>query len=264
MAIITLGDLFRYAGDLVVPKNPVSLYRYVEHLVEVAVARRYRLRSALEIGPGRDPIFEYFESDDCETATIVDYHEGILAHCAKSPLVKKDLECILLDIEDAGALEGLGRRWDYIISNGVIEHLRNDGQNVRAMHAVLKPGGVVACITVLHKRLFNEWDHAVGHYRRYSIRELRELFADYSEVQVIQTSLLQELVRPLFFSRIKHLLPNTVEQNNRMFGDSYTNFGRPPYAAIWPLIRYLMPAYLVVDWTLGRFVGGIVLVLARK
>jgi hypothetical protein len=90
------------------------------------------------------------------------------------------------------------------------------------------------------------------------------MFSRYSEVQLIQTSLIQELVRPLFFGRIRHLLSGTPEENNLKFGDEVGSFSRPPYAPVFGLVRWLLPAYLCLDWWLSRLGGGIVIVVARK
>ncbi len=123
---------------------------------------------------------------------------------------------------------------------------------------------MVVCVTVLHEWMFNDWDRAVGHYRRYSSRGLISLFEDFSAVQYIPTCYLQEMVRPLFFGRIRHLLGNTPEINNRLFAEEVVRFSRPPYARIFGLVRWTLPMYLYLDWCFSRLLGGIAIVIARK
>jgi SAM-dependent methyltransferase len=261
--MISLADLFRYGRGFLVPAEPVSLYRYVEHLVEVAVIRKYRCKSILEIGPGTDPVFAYLQPSDYQSGTIIDYNEAVLRHCEKT-LAGRSIETVLMDVERDNKLADVRQRWDCIVSNGVVEHLKDDVVHLNMLRELLSSDGIILCTTVLHRRLQNEWDHAVGHYRRYSVAELRRLFADFKEVQIIRTSLVQELVRPLFFGRIRHLLANSLEENNRRFGEGVQEWSRPPYVAVFGLLRYFMPLYLVVDWAQSRFVGGIVIVVARK
>jgi SAM-dependent methyltransferase len=261
--IISLGEIWRHNRGAIVPRKPVSLYRYVEGLIEVAVARKYGLKSMLEVGPGTYPAIDHFARDEFEQVALADYNEKVLNFC-QGKTAGRLVEKILIDIEEPRALARTGRQWDYIISNGIIEHIKNDAQHVQDLYDVLAPGGVLACLTVLHPSLFNDWDRAVGHYRRYRLSELRPLFGMFSQVQIIQTALLQELVRPLFFSRIRHLLSNTTEENNLAFSDEVASFSKPPYAPIFGLVRYLLPIYLVLDWIKSPFFGGIVLVLARR
>jgi hypothetical protein len=102
------------------------------------------------------------------------------------------------------------------------------------------------------------------HYRRYTPQRLISPFDDFSTVQYIPTSYLQEMVRPLFFGRIRHLVGNTPEVNNRLFGDEVPRFSRPPYASILGLVRWTLPVYLCLDWWLSRVLGGIAIVVARK
>jgi len=262
-SLITLREVFRLSSDHLVPKEPVSLYRYVEFLVQLALLQKYRFEHVLETGPGTYPVFGVWPRELYGSGTIVDYSEGVLAYCERV-LSDKNIERIQLDFDRGDALTPIGRRWDLIVSNGIVEHLRNDADHVRDIHGALNQGGMVICVTVLHEWLFNDWDRAVGHYRRYTPQRLLSLFNDFSAVQYIPTSYLQEMVRPLFFGRIRHLVGNPPEVNNRLFGDEVPQFSRPPYASIFGLVRWTLPVYLWLDWWLSRVLGGIAIVVARK
>jgi len=262
--LVDLRGLIKYGRGNLVPKVPVSLYRYLEHLIEVATLRKFKLQRILEIGPGSDSVFKYLGPHEYASGSIVDYHPKVLKF-NQDTLKAHQIDYTELDVEDPNAFKKLeGRKWDFIVCNSILEHLKYDHEFVNRLRSVLADGGVVACSTVIHQKLFNEWDHAVGHYRRYSVKGLRELFSEYSQVEVIQTSLLQELVRPLFFSRIRHLLKNSVEENNRLFGEGHSDFGKPPYSGIFPVVRFLLPVYLLGDWLTHRFLGGIVFVVAKR
>lgn len=262
-AIITLGEILRLSSDHLVPKQAISLYRYVELLVQLALLRKFRFSSVLETGPGSYPVFRVWPRQLYETGTIVDYSEKVLSYCERT-FAGENIECIRVDFDGGNVLPSLCRKWDLIISNAVIEHLRNDAEHVRDIHRSLTDGGMVICVTVLHEWLFNDWDRAVGHYRRYSPRRLISLFDDFSTVQYIPTSYLQEMVRPLFFHRIRHLLGNTPEINNQLFVEEVVRFSRPPYASIFGLARWTFPMYLCLDWCFSRVLGGIAIVIARK
>jgi len=262
-SLLSLSDVLTLARGYLLPREPVSLYRYVELLVQIALLRKYHFRRVLETGPGTYPVFGVWPRNFYESGTIVDYNDKVLRYCQKV-LSGKGIESLQLDFDGAGVLSATGRKWDLIVSNGVVEHLKNDGPHVADLYDALDEGGVLICVTVMHESLFNDWDRAVGHYRRYSMESLLALFGKFSEVQVIQTSMLQEMVRPFFFGRIRHLLNGTVEENNRLFGDEVVSFSRPPYARIFGLVRWCLPLYLVVDWWFSKFLGGIAIVVARK
>ena len=261
--MITLGEVLRLSSDHLVPKEPISLYRYIELLVQLALLRKFRFSNVLETGPGSYPVFGVWPRELYERGTIVDFSEKVLSHCELT-LADKNIECIRADFDGDNILSLLGRKWDLIVSNAVVEHLRNDADHVRDIHRSLADGGMVVCVTVLHGWLFNDWDRAVGHYRRYSPRRLISLFDEFAAVQYIPTSFLQEIVRPLFFGRIRHLLGNTLEINNRLFVEEVVRFSRPPYASIFGLARWALPMYLCLDWYVSRVLGGIAIVIARK
>jgi SAM-dependent methyltransferase len=261
--LINLADMFRYGRSLVVPDKPCSPYRYIEFLIEGTLQRKYGLRRVVELGPGVDVGLGYLDLGAVEIALAIDFSQGVLDTIARK-LPDSKIERRLSDIMEPGALDDLAGRFDYVICNSVIEHVIEDAALIETMRLLLEPGGFVVCSTVLHQNMYNAWDHAVGHYRRYAVRDLERLFSNYSQVQVIQTSIVQELARPLFFSRINHLRSNTIEQNNQLTGVGHEEWGRPPYASAWPVLKHAMPAYLILEWVLKHMVGGIGFVIARR
>jgi len=261
--ILRLGELIKYGRGYLAPREPVSLYRYVEHLVVLATKRKFGLESVLEIGPGSDPLLRFLDPEECRPAAIADYNPKVLDHCATVPPLQ-GIDAIHVDVAKDGATARLARPWDLVLASSMLEHLADDQAFVDLLHGVTREGGCAVATTVLGPRLYNLWDHAVGHYRRYRVDGLRELFGAFKEVQIIQSSLAQELVRPLFFGRVRHLEDNTVEQNNWIFSAEHADRGRPPYAAIFGLVRWGLPAYLLVDWALRGVQGGIAIVIARK
>ena len=62
---------------------------------------------------------------------------------------------------------------DAIISSNVLEHLANDVECLRQLHAALRPGGALAVYVPARSELFGTLDSSVGHLRRYSRSLLR-------------------------------------------------------------------------------------------
>lgn len=261
--IIKLKDIFLFGAKYLFPRKPVSLYRYIEHLIEIILPLKFNYRYAIEIGPGSDSIFSYLETKKFESISLIDYNNDVLQF-NKKLFKDSNFNFILKDVDTNQDVSQSMPKADYIVANSFLEHIKNDQGFIHGMHSLLNKGGIMVCSTVLHKKLFNEWDTAMGHYRRYTVEELFNLFSEFNEIQIIQTSIIQELVRPLFFSRIRYLLKNSLEENNWLFGEGHHSWGKPPYSGIWPVIRFLMPFYLCADWATNKLLGGICFIIARK
>jgi 2-polyprenyl-3-methyl-5-hydroxy-6-metoxy-1,4-benzoquinol methylase len=260
-SLLTLGDLFRHGGDRLVPDQPCSPYRYMEFLIEKAVQGKFAPANVLEVGPGADCAVKYLDLESPKRVVVLDFNKDVIEMIARRyPRV----EARLIDITQPVDLGDLAGQWDYIVCNSVVEHVIDDQALVDRMYDLLKPGGVIVCSTVLHQRMYNTWDWAVGHYRRYSVAEFEGLFRRFAEVQHIKCAMAQEIARPLFFGRMAHLTRNTIEQNNQLCGHEQEEWGRSPYAGIWFALKYLMPLFLVAEWAKRNWFGGIGIIIARK
>lgn len=69
-----------------------------------------------------------------------------------------------------GTLDALppAARYDTILYIDVLEHIENDGDELRRAGARLTPGGRVIVLCPAHQALFSPFDQAIGHFRRYT------------------------------------------------------------------------------------------------
>jgi SAM-dependent methyltransferase len=76
-----------------------------------------------------------------------------------------------------GTLESVapGERFDTILYMDVLEHIADDRQEIARATRLLAPGGCLIVLAPAHQFLFSPFDTAVGHYRRYSLKQLRAL-----------------------------------------------------------------------------------------
>ena len=65
--------------------------------------------------------------------------------------------------------------FDSIVYVNVLEHIKDDKQELRYMHQSLKNGGSVCIFVPALSWLYSDIDASVGHYRRYHKKQLREL-----------------------------------------------------------------------------------------
>lgn len=75
-----------------------------------------------------------------------------------------------------GTIDDLGQRqFDSILYIDVLEHIQDDALELKKAAARLRAGGHLVVLSPAHQWLFTEFDRALGHYRRYSRKELAAL-----------------------------------------------------------------------------------------
>jgi len=67
-------------------------------------------------------------------------------------------------------IDGLdaNRKFDAILYIDVIEHIKNDAEELKKAANFLKPNGHLIILVPAHNYLFSEFDKSIGHYRRYN------------------------------------------------------------------------------------------------
>ena len=75
-----------------------------------------------------------------------------------------------------GTLDALqGVAFDCILYIDVLEHIADDRDEIRMAAELLKPGGKLVVLSPAWQFLFSRFDKAIGHYRRYSRKDLARL-----------------------------------------------------------------------------------------
>jgi SAM-dependent methyltransferase len=75
-----------------------------------------------------------------------------------------------------GTLESVpGQQFDTIVYIDVLEHIRDDREELERAATHLRPGGHLIVLSPAHQRLFSPFDAAIGHFRRYNRGMLRAI-----------------------------------------------------------------------------------------
>jgi SAM-dependent methyltransferase len=128
-------------------------------------------RRVLEIGAGIGNMAEYFldrerlvlaEPEPEYRARLASRFAGH-AHVAVVPVRLPDVD-IRLSAE----------RLDTVICLNVLEHVEADEAALAGMRSLLQPGGRLVLLVPALPSIYGTLDSALGHYRRYGARELRE------------------------------------------------------------------------------------------
>lgn len=117
------------------------------------------------------------------------------------------------EVADATQLAFEDNRFDYVYSFGVLHHTQDTEKSIREVYRVLKPGGE-ARIMLYHRRSINEVvhrltgvpfedkDEACPVVRRFTVAEVRQMFAMFSLVEVTQDYVYGE-----GYGKVYHLTP---------------------------------------------------------
>jgi SAM-dependent methyltransferase len=155
-------------ADLVVTSE--SAPNYVSWVAEIcAVHLGHRV---LEVGAGLGVMTAHYEqgrevvANDFSPACVRALRERFADH----PNVR---------VED-GDLRTLGleQRFDSVLMVNVLEHIADDVDALRGLSQLLVPGGDVVAYVPALNGLYGPQDKKVGHYRRYSVWRLREVFRE--------------------------------------------------------------------------------------
>lgn len=82
---------------------------------------------------------------------------------------------------------GEGSTYDVVCAFEVLEHLEDDAAALRSWRSLVAPGGHILLSMPAWQKRFNHWDTMVGHYRRYSPDQCRDLLteAGFTDVSVV-------------------------------------------------------------------------------
>jgi SAM-dependent methyltransferase len=118
--------------------------------------------------------------------TILDFGAGIGTFAEKITLRNNKLSCIEIDPKQAEIIYNKGipvytdlsmiedNSLDFIYSLNVLEHIEDDMDTLSSLKKKLKLGGHILIYVPALQCLYSSMDKKVGHYRRYSRKELEK------------------------------------------------------------------------------------------
>ncbi len=107
-------------------------------------------------------------------------------------------------------------RFDAVVYLNVLEHIADDAEEVRLAAKVLRPGGALLVFGPALEWLYSELDHKAGHYRRYTVGQLRELVTA-AGLQVLSVRYL-DVLGVLPYLVVYRLLRRTEITGSTMWG----------------------------------------------
>lgn len=136
-------------------------------------------------------------------------------------------------------------RFDTVLYIDVLEHIRDDRDELVRVARHLRPGGHIVVVSPAHAFLYSAFDRKIGHYRRYDKRSLRAAVPD--DLTMVALHYLDSV----------GMLASLA---NRMLLRSET----PKAAQIRLWDSVMVPASLVLDPMLGFQVGKSIVCVLQK
>ena len=76
------------------------------------------------------------------------------------------------------ALKKNQKKYDAVVMVNVLEHIKDDDKALIGLHSLLKPGGKLLLYVPAMPFLFSEFDHGLGHFRRYTRKTFQQKMLD--------------------------------------------------------------------------------------
>jgi SAM-dependent methyltransferase len=133
----------------------------------------------LEIGSGIGNISEQFLSEG-RSLMLSDIRENYCAHLeeafGKEPTCLGVRQIDLVHPNFSTEYVDLLGSFDGIFALNVVEHIENDGLAIQNARLLLRTGGRLVILVPAFQALYNGFDRALEHYRRYTEGSLRQIF----------------------------------------------------------------------------------------
>lgn len=151
-----------YAGIEELWKAESNLSRYNNDVVRLLSQLAVSEIDVLEFGAGLGTL-----------AKIWSEQSGVAPECLEIDPVLREV------IESRGyvcyaSTDEIRKKYDLIYSSNVLEHIEDDVVALQTLHGLLKDGGVLALYLPAFPCLYSSVDASIGHYRRYTKRELKQ------------------------------------------------------------------------------------------
>ncbi len=101
------------------------------------------------------------------SATGVDFSPEAVQFCRQRGLEE-------VQVAEVEALPFAEQSFDLILATDVLEHVEDDLVALRELRRVASSGGHLLATVPAYRWLWSQHDHAYHHFRRYTLRELRE------------------------------------------------------------------------------------------
>lgn len=171
-----MSETTQYDGDdLEAMAYTVNYQRWI-----LDIFRPYLGKHIVEVGAGTGTFSEHFLRASPTTLTLLEPSELFSRLKTRIEAIESPTQVRFYNtvFPEAAAEISNGARPDTIIYINVLEHVEDDRAELDLIHKTLAPGGHVLIFVPALMGLYSTFDRMIGHYRRYTKRELEKKCAD--------------------------------------------------------------------------------------
>ncbi len=165
------GEVHYAGAELEAMARAHNYYRWI-----LGEWRPHLGRSVLEFGAGMGTFSAHLACEAIERLILVEPAPELFEklRCRFGDDRRVELwNCVLQDVED-----GLASSVDTVVSVNVLEHINDEAATLRAVRAVLRPGGSALIFAPALPALYGSLDRAFGHVRRYTKATLSHVLTE--------------------------------------------------------------------------------------
>jgi 2-polyprenyl-3-methyl-5-hydroxy-6-metoxy-1,4-benzoquinol methylase len=163
-----MSDPFKYTGE------ELELFQHAKHWKQY-FSRQILPRikgSVLEVGAGIGATTLLLNNGTAEKWLLLEPDENMSRELKmKIDQSKFPQNCQV----QTGYISQVKTSFDTIIYIDVLEHIKDDRQEIENAAMLLNPGGHIIILGPAFQFLYNPFDKAIGHYRRYNKRMLQSI-----------------------------------------------------------------------------------------
>ena len=157
------GLKVEYSGTSELLENEESLKNYSAHIIKL-VSNAIPFNSqpkSLDFGAGTGFMMQIFEQKTGIRAKGIEIDPKLI-----SIVKSKGFECY-------SSMDQIQEKFDLIFTSNVLEHIENDENSLSEIRNLLSQDGVLVIYVPALPFLFSQLDTKVGHYRRYTRKEIK-------------------------------------------------------------------------------------------
>jgi SAM-dependent methyltransferase len=133
----------------------------------------YTGNAVMDVGVGAGNFLKYFLNK--EVVLGIDVIDFFVDNLFKSYGSYKNMHFFNCDIQDDKVIQiALPYKIDTVICNNVLEHVQDDIKALNNINKILIHNGNLILILPAFQLLYSKWDKAVGHFRRYNYKTIKE------------------------------------------------------------------------------------------